>query len=222
MSRRTIRLVRSSLACTLLCAGLAGCNLIGVIADKAAGDRPVPAQFQPDALRPLLVIAENYRDPGTSASDAERIQTLVSRQLEEHKVAPIVSTEKLIAIRDRSPVSFRKMSVIEIARAVGAAQVLYVDITGVGVGTQVGGDSLKGVASANVKLIDAESGDVVFPKDLDAGTAVGFESQLHRATVDVTADRVRAETLIGLSEHISRIFHSYRPSDLERLGDGEK
>lgn len=200
---------------------LGGCHVVGVIADKVAGDRPVPATHTPDPLKPLLVIAENYRDPSSNGSDAERVQALVGDRLAEHQVAPIVSDDAVRTVRDRSPQAFRKMTVVEIAKAVGAQQVLYIDITGIGVGAQVGSDSLKGVAGANVKLIDATTGAVLFPADLDAGATVGFESPLRRASSTATPDRVRIETLVGLSDRIARLFHSYRPSDLERLGDGE-
>lgn len=203
------------------CITLPGCGLVGVVADKVAGDRPVPAVYTPDALAPLVVIAENYRDPNSDGSDAYRVQQLVSERLSENNVAPVISADRVDAVRDRSPSAYRKMSVIDIARAVGAKQVMYVDLASVAVGSQVGGDSLKGVGSANVKLIDVDSGTVLFPRDNDAGAPVAFESELRRRTAEVTPDRVRAETLVGLSGRISRMFHSYLPSDLERLGDGE-
>ena len=212
--------MRSVLLLLALSAAPVGCNVIGVITDKVAGDLPVEPAHKPDPLRPLLVIAENYRDP-TNVVDAERIQEIVTDRLRANEVAPIVSSERLIQMRDRSPSVFGKMSVVEIARAVGAEQVVYIDLGRVGVGTQVGGDSLKGVASANVKLIDATTGAVLYPKDIDAGVTISFESDIHQGSADMTPDRIRGETLMGLGVRIARLFHTYRRSDLERINTYE-
>lgn len=203
------------------CLLLPGCIVLGIVADKVAGDRPIPPAYAPDPLKPILVIAENYRNPSSNLSDAERIQILVGDRLTQNKVAPVIPDDSVRAVRDRSPSAYRKMSIVEIAKAVGAEQVVYIDITSIGVGAQAGSDSLKGVGSANVKLIEVETGAVLFPGDRDAGAPVGFESQLSRAAGPATTDRVRAETILGLSEQIGRLFYPYRPSDLERLGDGE-
>ena len=198
---------------------LGGCNVIGVVADKVAGDRPVAPLIAMDKLQPLVVIAENYRDPTNDGSDAARIQQIVTDRLTARQVAPVIPADRIMAVRDRNPTAFRKMSVIEIAKAVGASQVIYVDLAGIGVGTQIGSDTLKGLASANVRLIDVGAGSVIYPKDNDLGLPIGYESPLRRGSADVTAERVRSETLLGLSEKIARLFHSYRPSEVELVTD---
>jgi hypothetical protein len=207
---------RSLAALVLFALSLGGCNIIGVVSDKFAGDLPIKPEYKPDPLRPMVVIAENYRDPSGN-SDASRLAEIVSDRLAANNVAPIVSTERLMEVRDRSPMAYRKMSVVEIAKAVGAEQVVYIDLTSVGIGSQVGGSSFKGAASANVKLIDATTGAVLFPDDMQAGAAVGFESPVHQASADMTADRVRGETLLGLGTRIGHLFHTYRRSDMERI-----
>lgn len=207
--------LRASIALCLL-AGLGGCNIIGVVSDKLAGDMPVEPVHRPDPTKKMVVIAENYRGSG-DPSDAARLGQIVTDRLAVNNVAPLVSNDRLMEVRDRSPMAYRKMSVVEIARAVGAEQVVYIDVGGVGVGTQLGGDSLKGVASANVKLIDVSTGAVLYPRDMDAGEAVSFESDLHRASSEWTADRVRGETLMGLGIRVARLFHTYRRSDMERI-----
>jgi hypothetical protein len=194
--------------------------IASVVADKVGGDPLLEPAYKPDPLLPMVVIAENYRDP-SNASDAYRVQQIVSDRLTDNSVAPIVASDRLLEVRDRSPAAYRKMSVVEIAKAVGAAQVVYIDLTGVGVGTQTGSDALKGVASANVKLIDVNTGAVLYPRDLDAGAAVGFESEIHRASRDFTLDSVRAETLMGLSTRVAQLFHPYRRGDRERINSYE-
>lgn len=216
------RLIRVSRAAVLMSVlGLAGCNVIGVVADKVAGDRPLKPAYEPDKLAPLVVLAENYRSTWSDNSDAHRIETAVSERLIEHEVAPIIPSDKVFALRDRDPTGYRKLTVVQIGQALGAKQVIYIDLAGVSVGTTIGSDALKGSASANVKLIDVDSGVVLFPKDLDSGVGVAFESELRRSSYRNTTESVRIETIVGLSDQIARLFHSYRASDLEKL-DSER
>lgn len=201
---------------------MAGCDLVGVVADKVAGARPVPPAHVPDKTKSMIVIAENYRDGTRNASDAQRLSSVVTQDFVIKTVAPMIPPERLQTLRDKDPAAYRKMSVLEIAKAVNAQQVLYIDMGAVGVGTQPGSDALKGVSNANVKLIDVASGTVIFPKDQDAGAPVAYESKLYPASREVTPDRVRGQAIVGLGEQIGRLFHEYLPTDLERLGDGEE
>lgn len=200
-------------------ASASGCNVIGVLADKTAGQIPVEAKHKPDPLVPLVVLVENYRSAsGTTASDADRVAAMISTRLEEQKVAPIVPQDKVRDLRDRSPKAYAQMGVVQVARAVGAGQVLYVDLAGVAVGTQMGSDVGKGVANANVKFIDAKSGLVAYPADLNDGVPVSYQTRMRRIADNVTVDSLRGDVLSSLSERIARMFFSYKPDDVEALG----
>jgi hypothetical protein len=210
-----MRLARSLLMLTLL-SSTSGCQILGLVADKVA-EPTVEAQYSPGKTTQLLVIAENYRAPTDSASDADRIAQLVSEELAREKVALIISQEKFALVRDLKPTTYAKMSVVDLGKAVGAQQVLYIDMGGVGVGTASGSDVLKGIGSVNVKVIDVATGAINFPKDVADGVPVSFATQLHRATPRATPDAIRVQVLVGLSGKIARLFHSYHPSDLEAL-----
>ena len=191
-----------------------GCQAIGVVADKL-NPPTVEAQYVFGITTQVLVIAENFRAPTQSASDADRVVQLVSDELTKEEAALIVSHEKLALVRDLKPDAFSKMSVVDLGRAVGAQQVLYIDLGGVGVGAQPGSDVLRGVAQANVRIIDVATGAVVFPKDMADGVPVSFETILRRASLKSTPDAVRTQAIVGLSGRIARLFHKYYPADIE-------
>ena len=219
MRRAAADTFRPFVAAAALLVAAGGCNVIGVIAGKTAGQIPVEAKYTPDPLLPLVVLVENYRADATSTpSDADRIARMIGDRLAEQKVAPIIDPDKVRELRDRSMADYRKMGVAQVARAVGAGQILYVDLTGVGVGTQMGSDAAKGVVSTNVQFIDAASGLVKYPADLVEGAPVGFETAMHRIGDGVTAESVRGEALSNVSERIARMFFRYKPDDLEALG----
>lgn len=221
--RRSRRARIGSQTLVAMMAGLAllvasGCNVIGVIAGKTVGQPPVLPQFEFDKTAPLLVLAENYRDPTSASIDADRVARMVGEDLQAHEVAPLITADELSAARDSRPAAFTKMSVVEVARAVGAKQVLYIDLTSVGVGSQQGSDVLKGVASANLRVIEADTGKIRFP-DMASGYPVSYETPVRSARDGVSPDSVRGEALNELSVRIARLFYKYTPGDHEALGD---
>ena len=212
------RLALAALALGALVAG-AGCNVVGAVLGKTQGQVPVEAKHTPDPLVPLVVLVENYRnDASSTASDADRVARMIGERLAEQKAAPIVDPDKVRTLRDRSPKAYQAMGVTQVAREVGAGQVLYVDLTGVGVGVQVGSDVAKGLASANVRFIDVDTGLVAWPSDFAEGAPVGFETRPPRVGDAVTLDSIRVDVLVGLSDRIARMFFRYKPDDLEALG----
>jgi hypothetical protein len=215
-SRSSFRLF-ATLAVLVSCTG---CPLVGVIADKVGGRRPVEPLYEPGKTTQLLVIAENYRTPTQSASDSDRLARLITDELTQKQVAVLVSQEKLALVREARQASFTKMSVVDVAKAVGAQQVLYIDLGGIGVGAQQGSDMLKGVGHASVKVIDVAAGDVAFPKDMSEGMPVSYETPIRRATDVTTPDAVRNEAIVGLSGKIARMFYQYQPSDIEAIDTG--
>jgi hypothetical protein len=213
-----LRPIARSLCLLAAIAAVSGCNVIGVIAGKTAGQVPVEAVYTPDPLVPLVVLVENYRsDSGGTDSDADRVAQMIGARFAEQNVAPIIGQDKVRALRDREPKAYHAMGVVQVARAVGAGQALYVDLTGVAVGTQMGSDVAKGIASANVKFIDAQSGLVAYPADFTDGAPIGYETRVRRVADGVTIDSIRADVLAGLSDRIARMFFRYKPDDLEAL-----
>ena len=219
MSSNRMKRLRAASYGLLLTIGAAsaGCAALGAVMGKVAGQPDVPAQYELKKDLPVLVIAENFRDPSTSMTDADRIARLVSDDLDAHKVAPIVSIDQLTILRDAKPAEFAKMTVVDLAKQLGAKQVVYVDLDSVAVGVQTGSDMLKGIGAARVLVIDVDSGRSVFPGGLSEGLAVSFDSPMRRVSDQATPNTVRSETLMGLGGRISRLFYKWQPSDVETM-----
>lgn len=218
--RRLQRLLLASCALGLM-TGATGCRLFGIAADRLVGRPEIDARYTPGETTQMLVFVENYRDPAGATGDANRVAAMVGEVLQGRKAATIVAPEKLQLLRDAKGMSFSQMSVVDIGKAVGAQQVLYIDLGGIGVGVHAGSDVLRGRASASVKVIDVATGSVRFPEELAAGFPIEFSSPMRRAESGVTPDTIRGETLQGLSANIARLFYKYQPGDLEAIGSEE-
>lgn len=218
--RATARTTAATLPLLCLTMLLGGCKVLGLIADKTAGQIPVEPKYVPAADVPLVVLVENYRtDAATSRSDADRVAQILGERLAERKVAPIVAFEKVQALRDKEGAAFDKLGVVQIARELDAGQVLYVDLTAVSVGAAPGSDIGRAAASAKVRFIDVKKNEVVWPGDLAEGATIEAASPQRRVADGITVDSLRVEALRQLSERIARLFFKYKPDDLEVLGD---
>src|SRR5438477_5408747 len=164
----------------LLLIALPGCAAAGVAAYKVMGPPDVPAQYVP-AHQPLLVIVENYRRPSAALTDSDLLARYIEQNLNEHQTAPIVATSKVYELKSSRPEDFRKMTVAQIGREVGARQILYVDLTDATVEPLVGGEALRGSAAARVKIIDA-GGQTLWPKDMTDGYPVDHAMQWTHAS----------------------------------------
>jgi len=191
---------------------LSGCVLVGAVAAKTIPPPPVPAEFIPAPV-PLLVIAENKSADTMTMLDGDRINRLVTNEFEEYLIAPTINPDELVAMRDRMLSKFDEQSIQSIGRQLGAKQVLYVDVSGVGVGTASGSDIVRGQASAQVKLIDVESGRVIYPEDSIGGRQVSFQSQPARIKSGMSPASVRGEALEGLAHNIVKLFRNWQAEE---------
>lgn len=203
-------MIRSLVALLLLCFG--GCQLASALTYKVAGPPKVPAKYTPVKTAPMLVLVENFRQPSASSTEADLLAHSLIEQLEAHKVAPLVDLEKLQALRDQHRSDFSKMSIASIGREVGAAQVLYVQLTNQSITALAGGDTLEGKSTARVKVIDATDGKTLWPTEAEgyevaAATALGKDRAM--STMDVRQHLCR-----GLADQIARLLYPWTPDDM--------
>ncbi len=211
-----LSLKRCVLPTLVVLAGLvAGCQAFGALMYKAAGDPDIPAQYELPNVS-TVVLVENYRNAGNS-DDAELLGRIINGRLSDKKLVPLVGYEKILELKSQKPKEFRKMTIVEIAQAVGAQQVLYVHLQSGGVASMGGGNVYQGKASVLVKVIDAKTGDTLWPRQLDDGRAMGAETN---PAVNGTKpqDEIRSRLYDDLGMQIVRLFHKWKPdsSDTER------
>jgi hypothetical protein len=204
-------ILRIACICSMLLA-VGGCNVAGALWYKVAGPPKVPAKYKPDKKAPLLVLAENLRTPSASSADADMLARYVGEELAANKVAPIVDLDKLRALRDERGNGFAKLSVTAIGRNVGAQQVLYIQVTRNLIKPFAGDNSYTGDATAVVKLIDARTGDTLWPRDVGDGHEVSTTSSVGLDRASSETD-VRQHMYRDLAYEIGRLFYAWQPED---------
>jgi hypothetical protein len=196
----------------------AGCSALGVAAYKLAGPPDNPALYTPNKTRPMLVLVENYRHQSSVAAHADTLARQLAAALEAHKVAPVIDLDKLQSLRDSRPAEYPTMSVTRIAQAVGASQVLYVQLHSSDVAPLLGGEGYTGQATASVKIIDADTGATLWPADMSDGYGVSASTQLGTASGAGSPMDVRQRLYVKLTDQIARLFYKWKPEDMRPEG----
>jgi hypothetical protein len=199
----------------VLCASLlltAGCVAVGAAAGKIMGQPAQEAKFKPANL-PTLVLAENFKSPSSSVLEADEIARYVNDELEQNKVAPMINPILAQNISTTRPSEFKKMSIATIGRELGAQQVIYISVQATQIEEIAGSGVAKGRGFAKVKLIDARSGDTLWPNELADGYPVAFESAPVNPSLAKTSSvgSIYQAVQQGLAIQISRLFYSYKP-----------
>jgi len=210
MTRLWQKLLILTLTATGLVTSTSGCNVLGVAAYKLAGPTKVPAQYDLPKV-PTLVLAEGFTSNGTVSSvDADRLARVVSQRLEADGKVMMVSQDELDKLRASTLADFSAMPVRSIAKAVGARQVVYIDLRDVAVAGTAGSDLYKGNAFASIRVIDTDTGLVAWPVGSAQGSPALFESKpIGKSSRDPAS--TRAVTLDGLGENIARLFFAWQP-----------
>jgi hypothetical protein len=209
---RARRLITHYCACIVLLS-LGGCQVLGLAAYKLHGPAKVPAKYLPER-KPMLVLVENYRHQSSVNAHADVLAQFVMKDLEQHKVAPLVPLERLHALRDAQRDEFGRMSIAAIGRETGASQVLYVQLHRSDVTPLAGGDTLDGKSEASVKVVDVATGETLWPAGVaaEAGYPVSAATKLGAANAGVSnvAD-VRQRLYYELGNQIGRLFYKWQP-----------
>src|SRR5690606_2050106 len=161
--------------------------LIGAVQYAAMGPPRQDAMFVPPN-KPTLILVENYKAPSAVAMDADRLAMLVARELQAHQVAPIVDPAHLSALRERRGSDFKNMRISEIGQAVQADQVIYINLLKSDVEQTAG--LLKTSISVRVKVVDAHTGQTLWPTDSAEGHPIAHESPMVRPEENVTESSV--------------------------------
>jgi hypothetical protein len=202
----------------LLCIGISslgiclpGCQYAGVVA-HIIGPPAVEPLYVP-AQTPMLVLAENYANPSAGQDAAEQLERFVIDELVAHGVAPMADYERVYDLRASHPREFRAKSIDQLGQLAGAAQVLYInlqlDTSDVGQGSDV----FQGRGSAVVRIVDAETGQTLWPEEGSDGYPVGQQSQYERARPGVNSESVRRGVQKSIADQIGKLFYKYKPDE---------
>lgn len=189
----------------LLCAGVSGCQLLGVVADKVTGDPQVPAQYVPQKDF-MLVLVESYQNPASVAISSEELDRQIANDLIEHRVAPIINPDRVSELRLRNPSTFKELDIAAIGRSFGAKQVLYVDVKSFDVDDGVGGQMIKASAEARVRVVEASTGKTLWPMESQAGYPVTLQTPYVAIKEGVTESTLREQATRALGTRIAKLF----------------
>lgn len=194
----------------LLLPAVVGCNVLGAVAYKLSQDPTIPAKFVLDKNKPTLVLVENFRTPDLSAKDSELLARTLTEKLEAKKVAPIIKAEKVLDLRNTRPKEFGTMTIPQIAQAVGAEQVVYVDLQGSQITSLTGTSMFQARAAAYMKVVDAKTGASLYPTDSVEGVGVTYETNALKGNEEGTYPEVRSALFDGLARAIGHHFYEWK------------
>jgi hypothetical protein len=187
----------------------AGCNVIGAIAYKASSDATVPAQFPLPADKKTLVLVENFNNPAALRLESDAVTRHLAEELKMHSAGTVVEPTTAETLRQSRGDAYRAMPVDAIGRALGAGQVIYVDLEEFEITQALASDMLGGRAAARVRVVD-EAGRVLWPTDLSAGYAVAVKVQPQRAAPGVDEFAARRELHAKLADRIAKLFYNWK------------
>lgn len=202
---RSARLIHAA-SVLLLSLIASGCNLLGYAASGIAGDQKSPAVFVP-AKKPMIVIAEKFANPADATLDAEPIARYTSEELSVHEVAPIISHDEVLMLQSDNPAKFRGMTIAAVGRAVGAEQILYINIINTTVTFADNSDMIRGRGEIRVRLVDANTGGTIWPVEAADGYPIIAETRIFRR-----AERndilLRSDLHRALAARAARLFYT--------------
>jgi hypothetical protein len=198
---------------------IAGCAA-GYIANEVAGTPTVEAEYVPPK-EPTLVLVENYSISAGPDVDCDRLGRLIEQDLTENKVVPLVDDAALSNLRDRDLDAYRKMSIAAIGQAIGAKQVIYVNVLEYGSDSPIGGDIVKWKARVKVKVVDTSTGASRWPLELAEGEPLEVETDYKESDHDSGSEIVRDTLNKNLADKVDKLFHSWQkehddPEDYEQ------
>jgi hypothetical protein len=193
-----------------------GCSAAGVAAHKVLGPPAVPAMYVPQQ-QPLVVLVEDYHR-ATALTDDELLSRYVEEEFRRNvEKVPVVDSAKVREVRLSKPDAFKKMSVADVGREVGAQQVVWVDVTERTIESLLGGESLRGAVAVRVKVVDVKTGQTLWPLDmsegypLSTGTSWGTKNPSSEAELKNALYR-------GLADKVAKLFYKWKPEEEEPEG----
>ena len=195
------------------CVGLTGCTLIGAVAGKVAPEPMVPAAFAP-APEPTVVLVENYHNPASLRLESEAVARHLTEELEVRQVVPVVAQSEVTSFRQSQGAAYRKMPLDAIGMAVGARQVIYVDLERFDLTRAIGSEMYGGRAEARVRVVD-DAGEVLWPIDSAGGHPVAVKLEPRRVSSGLGDHAVRQQLHAALADKVAKLFYAWRPDSSE-------
>jgi hypothetical protein len=199
-----------SFAATSCAVFLCGCGpTLGWWAANLFGGQSVQAKHELDKDKRLLVVVTDEAGGVQHELIKQRLAERLTVLLDEHDAAgPVVDPKQYRYLRARD-LDFHDLSLDEIARRLGADQVLHVKLTRIIEANNPEGN--KPEIGASVVVREAESGREIWPTDMIDGYTVGPVSLDQRTASNIQHVQRRRDKLIDqLAQTIARLFYKHK------------
>lgn len=204
----SFRIVKCSLACIVLAGSMFGCAIGGLVASKLGPGPTEDAKYVPPK-EPMLVLVENYQHPALGDAAAERLGRQIAEELTQNKVAPIVPPASLVDLRDTKGEAYRQMKIPAIGEALGAKQVLYVNVISYDADSTLASDMVKGRVELRVRVVDVKTAKTVWPSEASTGYQVAVETD-HTHLPDRAAAADMAGTICKTTaDRVAKLFYKH-------------
>jgi hypothetical protein len=188
-----------------------GCNIIGYGAHVICGPSEVKAKYILPK-RPTVVYVKDQPSPTGEKVEGDAVAAQIESQLKAFDLAPTIDSTRITDMQTSHPAAFNDMSPSQLAKAVGAEQVIFVQITDSRVEMEGVSDMLRGRISATVNVYDAE-GNLLWPNELDGGSIISYGTPTMRLSDTVNRASVERNLINGLSVRVAALFRTYKPED---------
>jgi hypothetical protein len=161
----------------------------------------------------MLVLVENYRQHDPYGTDSDLLANMITNELREHAVAPVIDPNLLENLRQEQGAAFQQMRIGDIGKALKADQVLYVDLIGSRASVQPG-DVIDARVVLKVKIIESATGNTLWPLDSAGGYAVNHEVRPVKSRPGVDTASVRDDMMQAAAVKVGQLFYAWKPKDM--------
>jgi len=196
----------------LLLAGVAavsaGCSVLGLVAHATTPPPKVPPKHVLAPV-PTIVLVESSASRGYATLDAQQIAAHVTAQLRENKLDFVLDSGIALEHQSRRNPDGSRLKPSQLARACGARQFIYVDLTSYGTTTAVAGEAADGQAAAAVWVVDADSAQPLWPPEANQGYPVAATVPFRPTTGGASEQAIRDQINTDLGQKTARLFHEW-------------
>ena len=133
-------------------------------------------------------------------------------------MVPLVEPGDAAAFRQKQGAAYRKMPLDAIGQALGARQVIYVDLERFDVTQALASEMFGGRAEARVRVVD-DAGELLWPIDSAGGYPVSVKVEPQRVQPGVGDTAVRQELHARLADELAKLFYYWSPDASERANE---
>jgi hypothetical protein len=207
----------AALACAMLPPVLLapGCNFLIPASYLIEGPPKEPARYELPRRKTVVYVddrANRMTRAALRTAVGEEVGTLL---LQQALVPEVISTRDAVAYARRVDTTDKHVSIRKIGEAVGAEQVIYVDIDEYRISAD--GATPRPAAIVNVKVIDVASGARLWPDGTDQGEQMVIRTREQSMELyNSSAGRRRVEDALAkqVAEDISKLFYEHEKREL--------